>query len=366
MSELNTSGSRGFIALLVIVVVVGFLGSFAKERSIASRQPRPAVEVTPQPVSDRDFVPGTYQQVWSSSQNPDLPLYGPLRAKFDSSGRLFVVDYGDFHVKELAGDGTLLRSYGVGEGQGPGEFKTMVDLGISDTGEVWVSDRANGRISVFEPDGGLLRTLKTDIQPYRLAIAPDGGWVTNLPAGSPLLFARYDSEGRELSRFGELLEEQALHSLVLDGFVEEDPSGGFVFGGSVSPFLAGWSFDGQRRFLVEVVDSFPIPAIRQDSEKMWIDRDARHSTVTLNVVGEEIHLFTYYVEGIKRRGAIDTYRVTDGRYLYSRRIPATCTWLAIGADGAVASVFESTLTRWQWIASESPATEAPAGATTAG
>lgn len=356
----SMSGSKGFFALLAVVLVIGFLTSFAKERSVISRQPRLAVEVEPQPVTERQLVDGAYQLVWRTSEDSNLVLYGPLRTKFDPEGRLFVIDYGDFSVKQLDGSGALLARYGLGEGQGPGEMKTIVDVAVERPGEVWVSDRANGRISVFGEDGALARTLRTDVQPYRLALAPDGGWVTNLPAGSPQLFVRYDAEGQEVARFGEVLEDQAVHSLALDGFVTT-AADGFVFGGSVSPFLAGWSFDGERRFLVEVVDTFPMPTLRQDSEKMWIDRDARHSTVTLSVVGEEIHVFTYFIDGVRRRGAIDTYRLSDGRYLYSRRIPDQCHWLAVGPDGALASVFESTVTLWQWTPESTATTDSTAG-----
>ena len=51
----------------------------------------------------------------------------------------------------------FLRKWGI-RGSGDGEFRWPQGLGIDSEGKIYVSDRGNNRIQVFNPQGGFLLT----------------------------------------------------------------------------------------------------------------------------------------------------------------------------------------------------------------
>ncbi|HEX3465004.1 MAG TPA: peptidyl-alpha-hydroxyglycine alpha-amidating lyase family protein [Candidatus Elarobacter sp.] len=69
------------------------------------------------------------------------------------SGEIFVSDgYGNARVHKFAPDGTLLRSWGA-PGNDPGEFNFPHNICCDDDGWVYVADRENHRIQIFDGNG---------------------------------------------------------------------------------------------------------------------------------------------------------------------------------------------------------------------
>jgi len=69
------------------------------------------------------------------------------------TGEFFVTDgYGNARVHHFTPDGELISSFG-NPGSGPGEFKNPHAIAIGDNGLLYVADRENDRIQIFEPDG---------------------------------------------------------------------------------------------------------------------------------------------------------------------------------------------------------------------
>lgn len=69
------------------------------------------------------------------------------------SGDLYVSDgYGNAHVHHYNGKGEYLRSWG-GSGSAPGEFNLPHNICCDAEGWVYVADRENDRVQIFEPEG---------------------------------------------------------------------------------------------------------------------------------------------------------------------------------------------------------------------
>jgi DNA-binding beta-propeller fold protein YncE len=84
------------------------------------------------------------------------PFNMPTGIDTDPSGRIFVSDgYGNRQVHRFSADGTLEKSWGAG-GIGPGEFGPVHNVTIDGTDRVLISDRENGRMQVFDYDGGFI------------------------------------------------------------------------------------------------------------------------------------------------------------------------------------------------------------------
>lgn len=84
------------------------------------------------------------------------PLSGPCDSAVSANGDIFVADgYGNRKVHRFTPDGELLYSWGE-EGDGPGQFSMVHGVRIDKHDRVWICDRENRRIQIFDTDGKFL------------------------------------------------------------------------------------------------------------------------------------------------------------------------------------------------------------------
>ena len=350
------SGVRGFLVVLVLAVAGSFLWGYAQRNDYAVAETSFLsgdfhAGVVAQPAAQRTIRPAEYRRLWRAEAASE-PFFGPLRPKVDARGHVYVADLGDVKIKELSPDGQPVTVYGEGKGQGPGELNFLNDFEVTSVGELWVSDKKNARVSVFEPSGRLSRTVRSgDLRfPYRLTLGPKmEAFVSLETIVSEDLFGVYDEQGRLLRRFGHLIEDQKWHSLALDGWLESDGEGGFVYAGLYTGILARYGLDGRQRFLVRTIDSRPLPKIFRAGRSMWVDPEAPLSTATLSVTGTQVHSFSSEGEGVFRRRLIDTYRKEDGSYLYSRPVPEPCTWLIQRGEHIYTVGEDMAVSKWEML-----------------
>src|ERR1700742_5306542 len=82
---------------------------------------------------------------------------------FDKAGDTFISDgYINSRVAKVDKDGNWIKSWGD-RGTGPGQFNTPHSIASDANGNVYVADRGNARIQVFDGDGNFLRQIKIDV-----------------------------------------------------------------------------------------------------------------------------------------------------------------------------------------------------------
>ena len=82
---------------------------------------------------------------------------------FDKNGNTFISDgYINSRVAKVDKDGNWLKSWGD-RGKGPGQFNTPHSIATDADGNVYVADRGNHRIQVFDGDGNFLRQFTIDV-----------------------------------------------------------------------------------------------------------------------------------------------------------------------------------------------------------
>src|SRR5205823_5960417 len=115
-------------------------------------------------------------------------------------GTFFISDgYVNTRVVKFDKAGKCLTTWGT-KGAGPGQFDLPHSIDIDRNRRVYVADRSNGRIQVFDENGKFLDQWPNIRQPYHIMItADDRLWVSD---GVTNKFLQYDLNGKLLSSWG--------------------------------------------------------------------------------------------------------------------------------------------------------------------
>jgi DNA-binding beta-propeller fold protein YncE len=103
----------------------------------------------------------------------DKTFNRPTDIAFTPSGDFYVSDgYGNSRVVKFTRDGKYITAWGK-KGTGPGEFNTPHVVAVDSEGLVYVSDRENNRIQIFDGNGKFLRQWTHLGATQGMCITPD-------------------------------------------------------------------------------------------------------------------------------------------------------------------------------------------------
>ena len=124
------------------------------------------------------------------------PFNLPTDVGVASTGELFISDgYGNARVHKYSPDGERIMSWGEW-GTGPGQFNLSHAVRVDSEDRVWVCDRSNDRIQIFDTEGRFLTEWAGITKPDTLHFDP---------AGEVLYLAGLEQEVSVYSMGGELL-----------------------------------------------------------------------------------------------------------------------------------------------------------------
>jgi len=109
---------------------------------------------------------------------------------WDSHGNTYISDgYINSRVAKVAPDGRWLKSWGA-YGSEPGQFNTLHSIAIDASDRVYVADRGNRRIQVFDTEGKVLKIISIDVPsppdaPTAIGPRPAAGAGATMQPGSP-------------------------------------------------------------------------------------------------------------------------------------------------------------------------------------
>jgi DNA-binding beta-propeller fold protein YncE len=108
---------------------------------------------------------------------------------WDAAGNIFISDgYINSRVAKADKNGKWLKSFGE-PGKGPGQFNTPHAIAADAKGNIYVADRGNRRIQVFDSDGSFKREIHIDV-PAPAGAEPAIGEVPDIAkleaSGAPL------------------------------------------------------------------------------------------------------------------------------------------------------------------------------------
>jgi sugar lactone lactonase YvrE len=97
----------------------------------------------------------------ASTERPGS-LRQPRGLAIDTSGNIFVADFGNHRIQAFRPNLAFARHWGQ-LGNGPGEFREPGAVAVGPNGNVHVADTWNQRVQVFSPDGTFLRQSKAGL-----------------------------------------------------------------------------------------------------------------------------------------------------------------------------------------------------------
>ena len=125
----------------------------------------------------------------------------PTDIAFAPDGNFFVSDgYGNSRVVKFDKTGKFLLAWGK-KGTGEGEFDTPHAVRLDSKGNLYVGDRENNRIQVFDQNGKFIRTFG-GFAPFGLFITPDD--TLFVADGRAHHVMKMTLEGKILDTFGKL------------------------------------------------------------------------------------------------------------------------------------------------------------------
>jgi outer membrane protein assembly factor BamB len=115
--------------------------------------------------------------------NPPLPAVDglfrqPTDVAWDSQGNTYITDgYVNSRVAKFDKNGDWVKSWGT-KGDGPGQFNLPHAIAIDRNDNIYVGDRSNRRIQVFDTDGNFKRMFSIDVAPDPTSRAVNGATPT--------------------------------------------------------------------------------------------------------------------------------------------------------------------------------------------
>lgn len=341
-----SSFAKVIVVLFLLALVFGYLDAMVNQETTEQITLRRDVVLKVQRISTRTWKNVHWEPLLDFGGEAPILFY-PHRLRLDSKENVHVIDVLDYAVKRFNQEGELALVFGLGRGQGPGEFLHVSDFFVSSDGSIWITDVSNSRITVFDPEGKLERVIRTDKRPLRILPQPDGRYLAMLLAPDDDLFEVYSAEGKELRAFGQLIEEQAKNATALEGSLVSGGQASFIWIGWHAGVIASFSVEGDLNYLAETVDPLPWPSIDVARNGVrWPRRRGVFASYSASVSDGKIHILTREDRDTNIIQVLDVYEEATGQYLYSVRLPIQCREAYWYGDH-VYTIEGTTVTKWK-------------------
>ena len=158
------------------------------------------------------------------------PFHRCTHTALSPDDHIFVSDgYGNSRVHKYTPDGKLVMSWGE-PGTDPGQFNIVHNIAMDDSGLLYVADRENHRVQIFDQDGNFVNQIVNMHRPCTVTIFDNKLYVGELGYGLPVnkdvpnigpRISLYSLDGKLINRWGEgfglgEMELMAPHGLTVD------------------------------------------------------------------------------------------------------------------------------------------------------
>jgi DNA-binding beta-propeller fold protein YncE len=138
---------------------------------------------------------------WGSQGSGPGQFYNPWGVAVDSSGNVYVADYGNDRVEKFTSSGTFVTQWGS-VGSGPGQFVVPVGVAVDSSGNVYVADTGNNRVQKFTGSGSFITQWGLGLFNYPIGVAIDSsGNVYVVDSGNNRV-VKFTGDGKYITQLG--------------------------------------------------------------------------------------------------------------------------------------------------------------------
>ncbi len=151
---------------------------------------------------------GVYQSQFGTFGTGNGQFNNPIGITVDSSGNIYVGDLRNERIQKFSGSGAYLSQIGT-SGGGDGQFYGPIDLEVDKSGNIWVLDSGNNRVQKFSSTGTYISKFGSRGEggkgqfdwPWGIAVDSSGNiWVADTYNS---LIQKFNSSGVYQIQFGE-------------------------------------------------------------------------------------------------------------------------------------------------------------------
>ena len=129
----------------------------------------------------------------------------PTDVAWDSMGNIYVADgYGNSRIAKYDSNGKWIKNWGSA-GTGEGQFRTVHGIAIDASNTVYVADRDNRRIQVFDTDGNFKTQYRNVGSPWAICLTPAPRQFLYVSNSNPPNNLDYDGEILKMSLDGKIV-----------------------------------------------------------------------------------------------------------------------------------------------------------------
>jgi hypothetical protein len=224
-----------------------------------------------------------------------------------------------------------------------------MDVAVAPSGEVWVTEPDQTRITVFSSAGAVARRIRLAEAAVRLGLkggGGDGGFVATRFEGSEGLFHRYSAAGEPAGSFATLFPERLQNSLALDGWMVPIGPDSFVYLFRNAGLLAAFTWQGRPLFFRRTLDPVPLPEVHIDPAiGQSVPRESPLASISGSVVGDDLWVLS--AAGDTGERVLDVYDARTGTYRYSVEPPEKDARYVVLTAGRLFSASQRGVTVWR-------------------
>jgi len=274
----------------------------------------------------------------------------PIIMRADITDNIYILDWADLRIKLFSPTGSLLNIFGEVKGSPLSRLLNPTGFSVGLNGELWVCDPPQRRIIQITPKGTVAQTLIPKSAVDRITVVGDT-LITMAPPGAKFLFELYSLSGRFLKSFGEFIEDQPEYGIVLDGeLVGDNQAQQFIYGGRYTGILAGYSLDGEQRFIARTIKTASLPKVLIIDGRKKVEPSSTIAILSMNIVDDRLYVLSGSSMRAVEKGQgqiVDVYNKFNGTYLFSFQLPVACRQAIIRSD-RVYTLTESEVTVWRF------------------
>ena len=153
---------------------------------------------------------GDYLSKFGSHGSGDGQFNDPQGLTFNSKGLLYVVDRGNYRIQVFDNNNKFLFKFGS-RGSNPGQFQSQRYISLDSSDQVYVTDdsSSSGGIIVFSEDGHFIKKINCN-NPYVICLTPDDYIITRdgdtLTVYNPThqLITKFGTQGSQRGQFNNI------------------------------------------------------------------------------------------------------------------------------------------------------------------